>query len=189
MSALPEDSDSWAQCRQKAPVVAAAELQKQKILCLFLCLPDFWLILEKVTFLTYNATEICRNYVTNSEWDRAVRDQEREVEGEPLWRKQRLQVAGARLSSYHHSLSSYQHCLLQVISWGNNVHMPALQAHTGLGGHSRAPSLHSLTSAEGTTAHSREPAGCWQSLQGFTWVMPDIPNIYWYYFDFKIAYL
>lgn len=41
MSALPEDLDSWAQCRQKAPVEAPAELQKQKILCLLLSLPDF----------------------------------------------------------------------------------------------------------------------------------------------------
>lgn len=78
MSALPEDSESWAQCRQKAPAVAAAELQKQKILCLLLCLPDFWLILEKVIFLRCNATEIGRNYVTNSEGDRGVREQERE---------------------------------------------------------------------------------------------------------------
>lgn len=141
MSALPEDSDSWAQCRQKAPVVAAAGLQKQKILCLFLCLPDFWLILEKLTFLTYNATEICRNYVTNSEWDRAVRDQEREVEGEPLW--QEAAPAGSwSTAQFLSPLPQLLSALLQVISWGNNGHMPALQAHTGLGGHSRAPSLH-----------------------------------------------
>lgn len=41
VSALPEDLGSWAQCRQKAPVVVSAELQKQKILCLLLSLPDF----------------------------------------------------------------------------------------------------------------------------------------------------
>lgn len=56
--ALPEGSKSWAQCRQKAPAVAAV-VHKQNILCpLLLCLPDFSLILEKVIFLRYNGTEI-----------------------------------------------------------------------------------------------------------------------------------
>lgn len=95
MSALPEDSDSWSQCRQKVPVVAPAELQKQKILCLLLSLPDFWLILEKVIFLRYNATEMWRNYVANSEPDSCERTGKRKWSLNASGRKQRLQVAGA----------------------------------------------------------------------------------------------
>lgn len=98
-------------------------------------------------------------------------------------RKQCLQVPGAPvqfLAPLPQPLSA-----LQVISWGKQLHMPELQPHTG----------HSPRAAQawpqhrGTTAHSREPAGCWQSLHGITWVMPDIPKIYWYCYGFKIVYL
>lgn len=144
MSALPEDSDSWAQCRQKAPVVAAAELQKQKILCLLLCLPDFWLILKIVIFLRYNAPEIWRNYVTNSEQGRAVREQEREKWNlNASGRKQCLQVAGA-LVQFLSPLLQFLSALL-CCRWLAEVTNCTCQhcSHTrGLEGSSTSPSLH-----------------------------------------------
>lgn len=129
VSALPEDSDSWAQCRQKAPVVAA-ELQKQKILCLLLCLPDFWLILENFLEIQCNRNmkKLCYQL-----WAR----QSCERTGERKWnlnashRKQCLQVAGGSVLLTTPSVL-ISTAVLQVISWGNTLHMPALQSHTPL---------------------------------------------------------